>query len=94
MYLGEFKGIAAFENPTLKHNFGETFAHFINIIQNTDYIIICDADLDDYSLNIFETYFDKKVSKINFSGCYLELHISYLLCFNERKKVIFTITEL
>ena len=37
------------------------------LIQNAKYIIISDADLDDFSLQIFETYFNKTVTKIDYT---------------------------
>ena len=68
MYLDEFKGLlSAFENPTLRSKLNETFARFIALIQNAKYIIISDADLDDFSLSIFDSYFNIKVTKIEYT---------------------------
>ena len=68
LYLDEFKGLlASFTNPTLRSKLGETFAQMIYLITNAEYIVISDADLDNYSLNIFETMFNKKVTKIEYT---------------------------
>ena len=68
LYLDEFKGLlASFTNPTLRSKLGETFAQMIYLITNAEYIVICDADLDDYSLSIFESMFNRKVTKIEYT---------------------------
>ena len=68
LYLDEFKGLlTAFENPTLRPKLNLTFAVMKKLIQNAKYIIISDADLDDFSLQIFETYFNKTVTKIDYT---------------------------
>ena len=68
LYLDEYKGLlTAFKNPTLRSKLNLTFAVMRKLIQNAKYIIVSDADLDDFSLQIFESYFNRTVTKIDYT---------------------------
>ena len=68
LYLDEYKELlTSFENPTLRSKLNLTFAVMRKLIQNAKYIIVSDADLDDFSLDIFESYFNRPVTKIDYT---------------------------
>jgi len=43
------------------------FAQMIYLITNAEYIVICNADLDDYLLSTFESMFNRKITKIEYT---------------------------
>ena len=78
LILDEVKGLlSATSNPTMR-NINHNVKPFYNLLENCTYSIICDADLDDYTISSFKNTFNKDYKTIDYTYKKLNNYHAYI----------------
>ena len=78
LILDEVKGLlSATPNPTMR-NINHNVKRFYNLLENCTYSIICDADLDDYTISLFKNTFNKDYKTIDYAYKKLNNYHAYI----------------